>query len=1033
MATTSHAPAPSSLESEILISLLGPLRVSVGGRPVDLGRPQNELVLARLALSVPAAVSMEALVDAVWDEDPPPSGRKNLQKCISELRRQLGPDAIRTERSGYVLAVPVENVDMHAAAAAVDAARAARARRRLDEAWDAYGRAASLWHERALDGLVEVGFVVEESRRLEEARISMFEEQVDVGLELGKHAELAPLLRDLTREHPLRERLWGALMVTLYRSGRQADALAAYHRLRDVLAEELGVEPSPEIRKLEERILLHSAGLSFPPRRADVRNAPVGYTSFVGRDTELAALSVALEDARLVTLTGAGGSGKTRLALQAATGAARSFREGAWFADLASVSEGSEVVPTVASLFGLAEEPGASAQETLLGFLEGAEALLVLDNCEHLAAAAAALAAAILGSTRSVVLLATSREPLGLTGERLFPVAPMPIPTEDETDPERLAAIDSVRLFTDRAAAVDPGFAVTPEVAPLVGDICRRLDGIPLAIELAARQLHVLGLEQLRRGLLDHVGLGAPGEPDARHRTMEAAIGWSFDLIDEEHRRLFLALSVFPGSFNPEAAQSVTGTHDQVEMMRVLSGLVACSMLVRVGDERARYRLLEPIRDYAAKEAARRGLTDEFKRAHCAWVLALFEGCSPIRGPHEREYLRRLSAEHHHFLAALDWATGNDPELALRLLVAGIPYTQMVVYRFRWTDTASLAIASDSDIDPRLRAEALARGAEALAENFEHDKVRAWATTALEMAEELKEPALAGYALLGQGWSHRGTGAMASAEDCLRDGVGKFEEAGDLIGIGHALHALSFVLMAQGHHRATLETSAQALDICLKLGSDWGAGRAWWHFAAAHTRAGAYDEAREAVVRALKYFEGFEDIGSVTHVRAVQGDIARLSGHTEWAREIYLSCLQGFQEIGDRRCTASTFRNLGLVAIGLGRDDEAVGLLQAGLRRRHDLADVAGVTECLEGLALLARRAGWNERAVGLLAVAARLRGETSASSPPAEEREIGEAIEGLKAAMGLDHFWESWREKEGLPFERIVADALSMRFGDVS
>ena len=1028
MKTTSHASAGQNLAARVRVTLLGPLRAEVDGRAVDLGRPQNELLLARLALSAPGAVSADALIDALWDEEPPASARKNLQKCVSELRRYLGPDAITTERTGYALSVPPENIDRIVVERILEDARAAKARNRPAEAWEQYKRAAEMWAERALDGVPETRFVVDEVDRLGVARVSMLEEQLDVGLDLGKHVELIPTLEALVHRHPLRERLWGALMVALYRAGRQADALATYRRLRKVLGEELGIEPSPEMRKLEEKILLHAPSLAEPPKQTPIHNAPRGYTSFVGRDRELESLHDLLESSRLITMTGAGGSGKTRLALETATTTTGSFPDGVWFADLASIAEESEVIPTVASGFGLSDEPGSSGLDTLIGFLQGARLLLILDNCEHLTSGTAALVDAILGATSSVTVLATSREPLGLMGERLFPLEPMPVPPEDGVDPEIVGAVDSVRLFVERATGADPGFVLSDEVAPIVADICRRLDGIPLAIELAARQLHVLGAEELRRGLLDHLSLGAPGERDARHRTMEAAIGWSFNQMDEEHRRIFLALSAFPGSFNLDAARYVAGVTDEIEMASMLSGLVGCSMLVRLGDATgARYRLLEPIRDFATRAATRAGVSDRSRRAHCEWVLALFNDCSPIRGPHEREYLGRLSAEHHHLIAALDWATTHDAELALRVLIAGIPYTQMIVYRFRWSETASLVIAENSDLDKRLRAEALARGAEALAENFEHDKVVVWSSAALELAEELGEPMIAGLALIGQGWSHRGTGALTDAEKDLRAAVERFEEAGDLIGVGQALHSLSFVLMAQGRYQATQETSLRALDLWLKMGSDWGAGRAWWHLAAAHTREGAYEEARNAVTRALRYFEGFEDIGSMNHVRAVQGDIARLSGHPEWARTVYLECLQGFQDIGDRRCAASTFRNLGLVAIQLDRDDEAVGLLQASLRRRNDLQDLAGVTECLEGLGLIGYRTERDELAVMMYASAERLRGETRASPPPTEQEEIGAVVEGLRTRMGDDRFWKMWGDAKELSMERVLEEAHSM------
>ena len=1034
MAPTSDAPAIRSPKSRIRITLLRPLAVEVDGRLVDLGRPQNELLLARLALAAPSSVSMDSLITSLWDEDPPPSARKNLQKCVSELRRHLGSAAIRTERFGYVLGVPSENIDVHAFDRTVEEARSAKSLNKLDDAWDLYQRAGDMWGERALDGLTEIGFVADESRRLDEVRIAVLEEQLDLGLRLGKHADLIPKLSDLVRQYPLRERLWSSLMVALYRSGRQADALATYRRLRDILGEELGVEPSPEIRKLEEKILLHDPGLTSAPRVASLHNAPRAFTSFVGREEEVAAMKAMVADARLVTVIGSGGSGKTRLAVEVAGSIADSYPEGAWFADLASTAEESEIVATVAAVFGLSDEPGVSALETLRGFLENAHLLLILDNCEHLSSGVAALAAEILRTDSSVTLLATSREPLGLMGERLFPLGPMPVPAADETDTRQLATIDSVRLFVDRAGAADPSFRLSPEVAPIIAEVCRRLDGIPLAIELAARQLHVLGPQELRRDLLDHLHRGAPGEADERHRTMEAAIGWSFRQLKDEQRDLFLTLSAFTGSFSAEAAQHVWGVSERSAVTRVLSDLVGCSMVVRVGDEEdARYRLLEPIRDYATRKAAQGGILDGLRRAHSEWVLAVFSECAPIRGPHEREYLNRLSAEHHHLTAALDWAGANDAELALRLLVVGVPYTQMVVYRFRWAETASLAIAEDRKIDPSLRAYALAVGSEALAENFEHDKVRDWAAAALALAEQVGDEAIAGFALVSLGWSHRTTGALEPAEEYLRAAIERFDRAGHPIGEGHALHSLSFVLMAQGRYQATLQTSMEELDIWLRLGSDWGAGRAWWHVAAAHTREGAYDEAREAVTRALRYFEGFEDVGSFTHLRAVEGDIARLSGQFERAKDVYLDCLKGFQEVGDRRCIASVFRNLALVALHLDRDDEAVSLLQASLRRRYDMGDLAGVTECFEGLGLLAHRAGRNEQAVVMLAGADRLRDETRASAPVPELTEIRSSVGELRFGLGDDRFTELWNGARELSLERLLGEAQSMFLSEVT
>jgi predicted ATPase/DNA-binding SARP family transcriptional activator len=1029
MVVRAASPDPPGSEvriNRIRVSVLDAFRVEIDGRRVDLGRPQNELLLARLSLAAPDAVSVDSLIDALWEGRPPTSARKNLQKCVVELRRYLGRDAITTGRSGYAIAIPVENIDVREFERMLMEARTARRLRRFEEAWSLYEAAAALMTGRPLSGLPQLDFVADAAMRLDENRVSAVEEQMDVGLELGKHDRLISVLSELVRDHPLRERLWGQLMVALYRSGRQADALATFRKLRDTLSKELGIDPSPELRKLEEKILLQDESLDS--RRPQIlRNAPRTYTTFVGRDKELMMLKSVIEADRLITLVGPGGSGKTRLALQVAGEIVGSYPGGAWFADLASVIEPAEVDRSLGALFGLSEEPGTSPLDTLLGFLESAQLLLILDNCEHVAPRVAAVGAAILSSSSSVTLVATSREPLGLTGERLFPVDPMALPAEIETDPDTLQSFDSVRLFVERASAADPRFTLAPEVAPIVAEICRRLDGIPLAIELAARQLHALGPEELRQDLLNQIRRGAPGEPDERHRTMEAAIRWSFSRLNDEQQEVFLSLSAFTGSFSSEAAQQVLNFTEKSEVTRILSDLVARSMVVRRDETIARYRLLEPIRDFATREAAAKELTSSLRLAHAEWVLGFFTERSPIRGAHEREYIKQLSEEHHHLVAALDWAVAHDKKLALRLIVAGVPYTQMVVYRFGWTEAAKLAIPDDPTIDPRLRAAAMALGAEAMAEDFEHELAHDLASAALGLAEELAEDSIAATALESLGWNYRTLGRLSEAGDYLRAATERYEEAGDLVGLGRAHHALSFVLMAQGHYAATLETSMRSLEIWLQLGSDWGAGRAWWHIAAAHAREGHYDEAWDAVQRALRYFKGFDDLGSVMHVRAVEGDIARLSGNLEQAREIYMSCLQGFRDVGDRRCLASTFKNLGVVALGFGRDEEAIPLIHASLRRRYDLRDLAGVTECFESLGHLAERARRSDQAVTLLAAAERLREETKATIPPTEREEISLTLARLSSTLGKGRFTDLWVRAKEMPLERAMDEAWSL------
>jgi predicted ATPase/DNA-binding SARP family transcriptional activator len=679
------------------------------------------LLLARLSLSPGNPVSADTLVDELWDEAPPATARKILQKYVSGLRRRLGSDRIRSEHQGYALAIPRGAVDVGRFERLTHGARAARTSGLIGAAERLYEEALKLWRGAPLAGLATARFVIDEIDRLEELKISALEEQMEIGLALGNHRDLAPRLSELVTHHPFRERLWAAFMTALYRSGRQADALAAYRRLHRTMLDELGVEPSRALTELEERILLQDPDLATPEPEHEPRKLPLTYTSFVGRATDISKLSDWIETARLVTLIGPGGSGKTRLALEFARATKAPYPDGRWFVDLASTNDPGEIAATAAAVLGLAPEPGITIDDTLVGFLSDKHLLLILDNCEHLITSAASLANDILRACPSVSLLVTSREPLGLTGEVLFPVGPLPIPDPGEDDGGRLGENPSARLFVDRAQAADPGIRLTHDLAPTVTEICRRLDGIPLAIELAARQLHVVGPHDLRRGLLDELDLlAAPGEPDARHRTMEAAIEWGFRLLDEEQRSMFEALSVFAGSFTAEAVERVCATElAPGSGVRLLTALAGRSMVLREPrDGNARYRLLEPMRAFAVRQASIGGRIDELHRAHAEWVLELFLENDPIVGPDERERLRRLSAEHHHLTAALDWASSAVPELALRLLVAAAGYTQMVVYRFGWADDANLVLASSGDVSPELRAAALAAGALILAENL---------------------------------------------------------------------------------------------------------------------------------------------------------------------------------------------------------------------------------------------------------------------------------------------------------------------------
>src|SRR4051794_39325419 len=510
----------------MLVGVLGPLEVEQDGSRIAVGGGRLRALLACLALDAGRPVSTGRLVDALWEEDLPADQVHALQSLVSRLRRALGDGSlVAPAPGGYRLDVEVDAQRFEALAGAGSAARAAGDHARAAEVLEA---ALGLWRGPALADLTDYRFAAQAAARLDDLRLTALADRIDADLALGRGDRLVSELEALSTQHPLNERLAAQLIAALYAAGRQADALAAYERVRRRLADELGVPPSPELQQA------HMAILQDKPARTNLR-APV--TSFVGREREIAQIGELLQHARLVTLLGPGGAGKTRLAREAVAPWVERVADGVWMVELAPVSDEGEIVPAVLGALGLREaalpeRSGIVVREgldRLLDVLAEREAIVVLDNCEHLIAGAAALADRLLGACPRLRIVATSREALAIDGERLVAVPP-------------LDASPAIQLFRDRATAARPDFVVD-EAAH---EICRRLDGLPLALELAAARLRTLPARELAARLDDRFRLLTGGSRTAlpRHRTLRAVVDWSWDLLDEPERRLARRLAV---------------------------------------------------------------------------------------------------------------------------------------------------------------------------------------------------------------------------------------------------------------------------------------------------------------------------------------------------------------------------------------------------------------------------------------------------------------------------------------------------------
>jgi predicted ATPase/DNA-binding SARP family transcriptional activator len=668
--------------------ILGPLTISDGAQEIGVGGAKQRVLLAALLIDRGRVVSTDRLAELLWPDEAPVNPRNALQSQVSQLRRSLGEagrNLVVARPPGYLLAVDDAGVDAARFEGFVAEAREAAATGRPEDVARLLREGLGLWRGPALSEFADQGFAAAEAARLDQLRLTAVEERLDAELAGGKDAELVPELEALVAEQPLRERLRGQLMLALYRAGRQAEALEVFHDARRVLDEELGIDPGPDLTRRYESLLrqeddaprrpVSTPTASTVPSAAPLRSGhvPASLSTFVGREDDLRRVEALVGNARLVTLTGPGGVGKTRLAAEAAAriqGGGKTSG-GVWFVELAALEDPSLLADTVARALGLTDDgaaglAGAAPRDPstrLTSALRDRDALLVLDNCEHLIEAAASFAKEMLSRTTSLRVLCTSREPLGLTGEAVWSVPSLPVPPEATAgDPAALLRWGAVRLFVDRVEARDPGWVLDEASAPMVVEICRRLDGIALAIELAAARVRTLGLSLLSERLEDRFRVLTGGDRTAqpRQRTLRAVVDWSWELLDEPERVVFRRLSVFAAGATIEAAEAVCSDGDEVrpeDVLDLLAGLTDRSMIVvDHAYPSVRYRMLETLRAYGQERLREAGEWDELHDRLADHLLEVVDHAVPLlRGQDQLEAMRQLDTELDDLRGALRW------------------------------------------------------------------------------------------------------------------------------------------------------------------------------------------------------------------------------------------------------------------------------------------------------------------------------------------------------------------------------------------
>ncbi|MGW3785862.1 BTAD domain-containing putative transcriptional regulator [Micromonospora chokoriensis] len=649
--------------------ILGPTQVLLAdGREIPVGGPRLRALLALLLLDAGRVVSADRLIDGLYGEHPPRGAANALQSQVSRLRQTLPAEQnpIEFHPAGYRLVVDPEDVDAYRFERRAEAGRRALAGGDWPRAATVLREALELWRGPAL---ADVPGAPAQAARLDELRLAAIEDRVDADLAMGASAALVAELREFVVAHPLRERSRGQLMRALSALGRPAEALAEFADARSTLAEQLGTDPSAELAAI------HLAVLRGAESASTQRALPSQLTTFVGRDEELKRVGDLLGERRLVTLIGPGGAGKTRLAIEAAGRQDGEVR----FVELAGLADGSDVPQAVLTALGLRDaglrapaEPGRHPTDRLVEALAERRLLLVLDNCEHVIADAARLAARLLGGCPALRVLATSREPLGLAGEALCPLSGLTVPPAGASA-RHADDFAAVRLFAQRAADVAPDFTITPANVDTVLRICRTLDGLPLAIELAAARLRALPVAEVAARLDDRVRLLSMGSRAAspRHRTLRAVVEWSWDLLDDAERRLARRLTVFAGGATLEAAGQVCGLPGG-DFVEALTGLVDKSFVEMAG---GRYRMLETVRAFCAERLADAGEADDQRRAHAAYFLEFAWNASDhLRRPEQLHWLRRLDAERDNLHAALRRATAAGDAADAAGMVAALSF-----------------------------------------------------------------------------------------------------------------------------------------------------------------------------------------------------------------------------------------------------------------------------------------------------------------------------------------------------------------------
>lgn len=1059
------------------VAILGPLEVRDGdGAPLQVAGGRLRALLIRLALDAGRPVPVPVLVDAVWGDTPPAEAANALQTLVSRLRRALrGAALIAQGPGGY--RIGIEDGDVDARRFEARAAEGSAALRGGDpqRAAEILREALAMWRGPALADAGE--FAEADVAKLHDLRREAIIERIDADLALGNAAEVVGELDALAGEHPLNERLAGLQMRALATAGRQADALGVYERLRTRLADELGVDPSAELQATHVALLrgqFTPAAAAYHDRQRT--NLRAQLTSFVGRDDEVARIGKSLELNRLVTLVGPGGAGKTRLAGEAAARIAETATDGVWLVELASLTDSADLPQTILGSLGIREAhlldrraqlTARDAITRLRDMLADKHTLLILDNCEHLLDGCARLADELLARCPDLRILTTSREPLGITGEVLLAVAPLGQPAPDAAPAEAMS-FPSVRLFADRAAAARPGFEVDEHTAPTVIRIVRRLDGLPLAIELAAARLRTLPLAEVADRLSDRFRLLTGGSRTAlpRHRTLRAVVDWSWDLLTPCERLLAERLAVFPAGATRASASAVCADADvpESDVPELLASLVDKSLLAPVSDG-TRLRMLETIREYGTERLAERAELASTRARHADYFAELLRDAQPhlISGD-QLPWFELLAAERDNILAAQRFRCDSgdaDGALEIGVSLAGFAMLRgnhadvpmlvddaLRVPGWHDTDLRHLAealhtlhtVMGSAPTDPGDRSSVLSAMNEISVklENvrldrhplvallrvglayFSGDAVRAdrYAQEALASDDAWTEASV----LMLRASLAENEGDVATMRDAAGSALAQFRRLGERWGTASTLRAMAMLHTLDGDLDAAEDAFGEALELMAQLGSRDDEGFIRIRLAELRMRRGDFDGAREQARLARAAAEENGSVAESLFAQSVSAAVEREAGNRIEARRLHEQSLRQSEALaaGDPRNTharAIVFTGSVSVASEDERFADAHACASQALEAAVQSRDKPLIAAVGVALADLAAREGEPASSAWLLGAAAALRG---AEDPTALD--VARLTAELADRLGTDAFEGAYGQGRAMSHDDVLA-----------